>query len=256
MCSSPPYTSLLPSKFVYLLSIISATVIALEFGGRYLFEDVSFRIGPHDRIGLVGSNGAGKTTLLKMLVGDISPEKGEIARAKYVTVGYLPQEGMSTAGKTLYGEAESVCGDILETQARLEELHQRMGETQDHESEEFKEMLEVYGELQHKIEASDAFRVKTNVEKVLTGLGFTERDFGRDTGEFSGGWQMRIALAKLLLMQPSLLLLDEPTNHLDLDSLQWLEEYLRGYEGAVMIVSHDRRFLDNMTTKTYELSLA
>jgi ATP-binding cassette, subfamily F, member 3 len=235
--------------------MISATDISLQFGGRYLFEDISFRIGPHDRIGLVGSNGAGKTTLLKMLVGDMSPETGEIARAKYVTVGYLPQEGMSTAGKTLYTEAESVFSDILETQARLDELHQRMGETADHGSEEFQEMLEVYGELQHKMEASEAFRVKTNVEKVLAGLGFTERDFSRDTGEFSGGWQMRIALAKLLLMQPSLLLLDEPTNHLDLDSLQWLEEYLRGYEGAVMIVSHDRRFLDNMTSRTFELSL-
>jgi ATP-binding cassette subfamily F protein 3 len=190
-----------------------------------------------------------------MLVGDITPETGEIARAKYVTVGYLPQEGMSTAGKTLYSEAESIFGDILETQTRLDELHQRMGETADHESEEFKEMLEVYGELQHKMEASEAFRLKTNVEKVLMGLGFTERDFSRDTGEFSGGWQMRIALAKLLLMQPSLLLLDEPTNHLDLDSLQWLEEYLHSYEGAVMIVSHDRRFLDNMTRKTYELSM-
>ena len=235
--------------------MISAVNISLQFGGRYLFEDVSFRIGPHDRIGLVGSNGAGKTTLLKMLVGDITPETGEIARAKYVTVGYLPQEGMSTAGKTLYSEAESIFGDILETQTRLDELHQRMGETADHESEEFKEMLEVYGELQHKMEASEAFRLKTNVEKVLMGLGFTERDFSRDTGEFSGGWQMRIALAKLLLMQPSLLLLDEPTNHLDLDSLQWLEEYLHSYEGAVMIVSHDRRFLDNMTRKTYELSM-
>src|SRR5512141_3122836 len=137
--------------------MISATDISLQFGGRYLFEDISFRIGPHDRIGLVGSNGAGKTTLLKMLVGDISPETGEIARAKYGTVGYLPQEGMSTAGKSLYNEAESVFGDILETQARLDELHQRMGETVDHESEEIKEMLEVYGELQHKIEASDAF---------------------------------------------------------------------------------------------------
>ncbi len=234
--------------------MISTTNISLQFGGRYLFKEISFRIGPHDRIGLVGSNGTGKTTLLKMLVGDISPEHGEIARAKYVSVGYLPQEGMSTAGKTLYGEAESVFGDILETQARLDELHRRMGET-DHETEEFQEMLEVYGELQHKMEASEAFRITATVEKVLTGLGFTERDFSRDTGEFSGGWQMRIALAKLLLMQPSLLLLDEPTNHLDLDSLQWLEEYLRAYEGAVMIVSHDRRFLDNMTRKTYELSL-
>ena len=234
--------------------MISASGISLQFGGRYLFKDIAFRIGPHDRIGLVGSNGAGKSTLLKILVGEQSAEQGEVAKAKYVTVGYLPQEGMSAAGRTLYAEAESVFGDILETQARLEELHQRMGET-DHETEEFQEMLEVYGELQHKLEASDAFRMKAAIEKILMGLGFAERDLGRQTEEFSGGWQMRIALAKLLLMQPSLLLLDEPTNHLDLDSLQWLEEYLRGYEGAVMIVSHDRRFLDNMTSKTYELSL-
>ena len=234
--------------------MISTNGISLQFGGRYLFKEISFRIGPHDRIGLVGSNGAGKTTLLKILVGEQSAEQGEVAKAKYVTVGYLPQEGMSAAGRTLYREAESVFGDILETQARLEELHQRMGET-DHETDEFGEMLEVYGELQHKLEASDAFRMKGTIEKILMGLGFAERDLERQTDEFSGGWQMRIALAKLLLMQPSLLLLDEPTNHLDLDSLQWLEEYLRAYEGAVMIVSHDRRFLDNMTSKTYELSL-
>ena len=234
--------------------MISAVNISLHYGERALFREVSFRIGPHDRIGLVGSNGAGKTTLLRILVGDQSADRGEIARAKYVTVGYLPQEGMAAAGRSLYKEAESVFADVLETQAGLDEVHRRMGEV-DHESEEFRELLEVYGELQHKLEASDAFRMKTGIEKVLTGLGFTETDFGRRTEEFSGGWQMRIALAKLLLRQPSLLLLDEPTNHLDLDSLQWLEEYLRSYDGAVMIVSHDRRFLDNMTAKTYELSL-
>lgn len=234
--------------------MISAVNISLHYGERPLFREVSFRIGPHDRIGLVGSNGAGKTTLLRILVGDQSADRGEIARAKYVTVGYLPQEGMSAAGRSLYKEAESVFADVLETQAGLDEVHRRMGEL-DHESEEFRELIEVYGELQHRFEASDAFRMKTGIEKVLTGLGFTEEDFGRLTEEFSGGWQMRVALAKLLLRQPSLLLLDEPTNHLDLDSLQWLEEYLRAYDGAVIIVSHDRRFLDNMTAKTYELSL-
>ena len=234
--------------------MISAVNISLQYGERFLFREVSFRIGPHDRIGLVGSNGAGKSTLLRMFVGDQSADRGEIARAKYVTVGYLPQEGMSAAGRSLYTEAESVFADVLETQAGLDEVHRRMGEV-DHESEEFGELLEVYGELQHRLESSEAFRMKTGIEKVLTGLGFAEKDFGRMTEEFSGGWQMRIALAKLLLRQPSLLLLDEPTNHLDLDSLQWLEEYLRAYDGAVMIVSHDRRFLDNMTAKTYELSL-
>ena len=234
--------------------MISAVNLSLQFGGRSLFKEVSFRVGPHDRIGLVGSNGAGKSTLLRILVGTQSADRGDIAKAKYVTVGYLPQEGMSAAGRTLYNEVESIFADILDTQSGLEEIHRRMGEI-DHETDEFRELLEVYGELQHKLEASDAFRMKTGIEKVLAGLGFREEDYGRMTDEFSGGWQMRIALAKLLLQQPSLLLLDEPTNHLDLDSLGWLEEYLRAYEGAVMIVSHDRRFLDNMTEKTYELSL-
>lgn len=235
--------------------MIAGVNISLQFGSRILLSDVSFRIGPRDRIGLVGSNGAGKTTLLKVLVGAMVPDKGEVNKAKYVTVGYLQQEGMTAAGRSLFHEAQSVFDDILATQARLEDVHRRMAESTDHESNEFRELLDVYGELQHKVEASDAFRMEGDIERVLCGLGFREEDFERDTGEFSGGWQMRIALAKLLLMQPSLLLLDEPTNHLDLDSLEWLEEYLQAYEGAVMIVSHDRRFLDTMTRKTYELSL-
>ncbi len=235
--------------------MISAVNIELSFGGRELFKDVSFRIGTHDRIGLVGSNGAGKSTLLRLLIGENSADKGEIAKAKYVTVGYLPQEGMHVEGRTLYKEVETAFGDVLEAQARLEEVHERMGIVS-HEDEEFAELLELYGELQHKLEDSDAFRMKAKIEKVLLGLGFSVEDMDRQTSEFSGGWQMRIALAKLLLIQPSLLLLDEPTNHLDLDSLQWLEEYLQSYEGAVIVVSHDRRFLDTMTTKTYELSLS
>ncbi|MFN0159540.1 MAG: ATP-binding cassette domain-containing protein [Bacteroidota bacterium] len=234
--------------------MISAVNILLQFGGRELFKEISFRIGPHDRIGLVGSNGAGKSTLLKLLVGETTPDSGEVAKAKYVTVGYLPQDGLHARGKTLYKEVESVFGDVIETQARLDQISQRMGEV-DHETEEFAELLEIYGEMQHKLEAADAFRLKSNIEKILLGLGFVVSDMERLTDEFSGGWQMRIALAKLLLIQPSLLLLDEPTNHLDLDSLQWLEEYLQSYEGAVIIVSHDRRFLDTMTKKTYELSL-
>ncbi len=235
--------------------MISAINISLHFGERAVLKEVSFRIGARDRIGLVGSNGAGKTTLLKVLLGEMQPDAGEIAKAKYVTVGYLPQEGQHVEGRTLYREVETAFGDVLETQQRLDDVHRRMNELIDHESEEFRELLDLYGELQHKLEDSDAFRMQMKIEKVLLGLGFTVGDLQRPTAEFSGGWQMRIALAKLLLLQPSLLLLDEPTNHLDLDSLQWLEGYLQSYEGAVMIVSHDRRFLDNMTTKTYELSL-
>ncbi len=234
--------------------MIAGVNITLQFGERPIFEDVSFRVGPHDRIGLVGSNGTGKSTLLRMLVGEQTPDKGELARAKFVTVGYLPQDGLHAHGKSLYHEVETVFGDVLETQDRIAQINDRMATT-DHESEEFQELLELYGELQHKLEDSDAFRMKSKIEKVLLGLGFSVSDLQRETDEFSGGWQMRIALAKLLLLQPSLLLLDEPTNHLDLDSLQWLEEYLQSYEGAVMLVSHDRRFLDTMTTKTYELSL-
>ncbi len=234
--------------------MISAVNVTLQFGERPIFDEVSFRIGPHDRIGLVGSNGAGKSTLLKMLMGEQEPEKGELARAKFVTVGYLPQDGLHAHGKSLYHEVETVFGDVLQTQERIEQINNSMA-TVDHETEEFQELLELYGELQHKLEDSDAFRMKSKIEKVLLGLGFSVSDMERDTDEFSGGWQMRIALAKLLLLQPSLLLLDEPTNHLDLDSLQWLEEYLQSYEGAVMLVSHDRFFLDTMSTKTYELSL-
>ncbi len=234
--------------------MISAVNIALQYGGRPLFKGASFHIGPRDRIGLVGSNGAGKSTLLKILAGLALPDTGEVIRAKYVTVGYLPQEGMTAAGRSLYREVESAFGTVLELQQRLEDAHRRMAEIP-HDQPEFQEILEVYGELQHRLEASDAFQMKAAIEKVLMGLGFSTRDVNRPTEEFSGGWQMRIHLARLLLMEPSLLLLDEPTNHLDLDSLEWLEEYIRGYEGAVIIVSHDRRFLDNMTTKTYELSL-
>ncbi len=225
----------------------------MQFGGRTLFDDVSFMIGPHDRIGLVGSNGTGKSTLLKIIAGLQQSEHGSIGKAHYVTVGYLPQDGVIASGLTLYKEVETAFEDILLVQQELDEAHQRMGSF-DPATSEYQETLEIYGELQHKLEDLDAFRMKSKIERVLMGLGFSIPDLERQTEEFSGGWQMRIALAKLLLKEPSVLLLDEPTNHLDIESLQWLEEYLHNYNGAIILVSHDRAFLDSLTTTTLALS--
>jgi ATP-binding cassette subfamily F protein 3 len=229
--------------------------ISLQFGGRVLFDDLSCMIGPHDRIGLVGSNGTGKTTILRVITGIVQPDAGTISKAKFVTVGYLPQEGIAVSGRTLYEEAESAFEDVLEVQRELEDARQSLARLSP-ESEEHTETLEVFGELQHKLEDLDAFRMRSKVESVLMGLGFSVPDLERMTEEFSGGWQMRIEIAKLLLREPSVLLLDEPTNHLDLESLQWLEEYLRGYHGAVVLVSHDRALLDNLCSRTFALSLS
>jgi ATP-binding cassette subfamily F protein 3 len=234
--------------------MVSANNIALRFADRTLLNDVSFRIGARDRIGLVGSNGTGKSTLLRILTGTVQADSGSLTKARYVTVGYLPQEGVTASGRTLIEEAESVFADVVEAQSRLEDIQRRMGEVEEG-SDEAAELLDLCGELQHHLEISNAFTMRAEAEAVLAGLGFSQRDFGRSVDEFSGGWQMRIALARLLLQEPSLLLLDEPTNHLDLDSLQWLEEYIRTYRGALILVSHDRRFLDTLTERTFELSV-
>ena len=211
-------------------------------------------ISPHDRIGLVGSNGTGKTTLLKIITGLVQPDSGAVNKANFVTVGYLQQEGVAVSGRTLYEEAASAFEDVLEIHQELEEAHQSLGRL-DPQSDEYAETIEIQGELQHKLEDLDAFRMKSKVERVLMGLGFSVSDLTRMTEEFSGGWQMRIELAKLLLREPSVLLLDEPTNHLDLETLQWLEEYLRSYYGAVVLVSHDRAFLDNLCSRTFALTM-
>lgn len=227
----------------------------MQFGGRVLFDEVSLTIGPHDRIGLVGSNGTGKSTLLKIIAGINHAESGSVNKAHYVTVGYLPQDGVIASGLTLYKEVETAFESVMEVRHELEEAQGRLVSL-DPENEEYSETLEVFGELHHKLEDLDAFRMKSKIERVLMGLGFSVVDFNRQTEEFSGGWQMRIALAKLLLKEPSVLLLDEPTNHLDLESLQWLEEYLQRYNGAIILVSHDRTFLDSLTTKTLALGMA
>jgi ATP-binding cassette, subfamily F, member 3 len=244
---------ILEHRVLLAIAMLSLEHITLEFGERSLFQDISTTVGPRDRIGLVGSNGSGKTTLLRIISGSPQGEKGLVQKAHYVTVGYLQQETITLHGRTLYEEVEKAFEDILDTQQKMSEAQDTLTQL-DPSSEEYSETLEVYGELQHKLEDLDAYRMRSKIERVLTGLGFSQSDLNRLTEEFSGGWQMRIAMAKLLLQEPSLLLLDEPTNHLDLESLQWLEEYLRQYNGAIILVSHDRAFLDNLTSRTFALS--
>ena len=233
--------------------MLSANSITIRFGERTLFEDVSFTVSPHDRIGLVGSNGSGKTTLLKAIAGRQLLDGGSIQKASFVTVGYLPQDGVTAAGRTLTAEAHTAFEDAMSTEQSLAEAHESLAGLTP-EAPESAELLEVIGELQHRLEDLDVYRLESKVERVLMGLGFSVSDFGRKTEEFSGGWQMRIELAKLLLREPSVLLLDEPTNHLDIDSQIWLEEYLRSYDGAVILVSHDRAFLDTITSATLALN--
>jgi ATP-binding cassette, subfamily F, member 3 len=233
--------------------MLSLNQISIGFYERTLFSDVSFVISRNDRIGLVGSNGAGKSTLLKIIADIQTPDSGSIEKARFVTVGYLPQDGIIESTVTLYEEAESVFEDIRTLEQKIADAQSALSSF-DPESPEHIEMLNICGDLQHKLDDYDAFRLKSKIEKVLMGLGFSIKDFKRNVTEFSGGWLMRIALAKLLLREPSLLLLDEPTNHLDLDSLQWLEDYLEQYPGAVIIVSHDRTFLDKLTRRTISIS--
>ncbi|MBI5402334.1 MAG: ABC-F family ATP-binding cassette domain-containing protein [Ignavibacteriae bacterium] len=235
--------------------MISLGNIGLSFGARTLFEDVSFRIAGRDRVAFVGSNGAGKSTLLKIIAGIQPQDSGVVAVSKHTTVGYLQQEAAFFEGKTLYDEVYSAADALNRIQEEISETENEIKNFEDTESEEYFDLLNEFSELQERFLLLDGFRLKSKIEKILIGLGFEEEDFLRQTQEFSGGWQMRIMLAKLLLSNPSVLLLDEPTNHLDFESLLWVENYLQNYNGAVVLVSHDRNFLDNITKKTYEISL-
>lgn len=234
--------------------MIDIDSLTLSYSKKVIFDCISANICARDRIGLVGSNGAGKSTLLKILMGLIDPDSGRINRANYVTVGYLPQDGIVAVGRSLFKEVESAFDNILSVQKQLEEANLRLDDLMP-DNEEYYDLLDVVGALEHRLEDLDAVRLKSKIEKVLMGLGFALSDMDRDCGEFSGGWQMRIALAKLLLREPSLLLLDEPTNHLDLTSLRWVENYLKKYEGALILISHDRAFLDELCTRTFALSM-
>lgn len=235
--------------------MLSINNLNIQFGEKHLFKDVSVRVHPNDRVGLVGVNGSGKSTLLKIMAGVTGTDAGIVTRGKQTTVGYLPQEITSApAGRSLYEEAQTAFAHLLNAQTEINTISNQLAEMA-HDSPEFTALIEKQGSLQHILDHSDFYRMQSQIEKVLFGLGFKEPDLAKDCGSFSGGWLMRLMLAKLLLTRPVLILLDEPTNHLDLDSLTWLEDFLRSYEGAMIIISHDRMFLDNISSATWELSL-
>jgi ATP-binding cassette subfamily F protein 3 len=227
----------------------------IRYGEKHLFKDISTVVHPGDRIGLVGVNGTGKSTLMKIMAEEIAADDGVVSKSKHFTVGYLPQEpALLSSQRSLYEEALQSFGELLELQKEADRLHAELGKTNE-SNDDFAEILHRQGEIQHQLDNSDIYTIRTKTEKVLFGLGFSEADLEAEVASFSGGWIMRLLLAKMLLQSPSLLLLDEPTNHLDLDSLTWLESFLQSYHGALVIISHDRMFLDRTTSQTWELSL-
>ncbi|WP_296005594.1 ABC-F family ATP-binding cassette domain-containing protein [uncultured Alistipes sp.] len=235
--------------------MISLDNLTVSYGGWTLFDNISFLINPKDRIGLVGKNGAGKTTLLRIITGEQQPTSGAVTVNGECTIGYLPQTMRVADTTTLVDETAKAFEEVLRLEAEIERLTREIAERTDYESADYEQLLHRLNDAQDHYHILGGETRDADIEKTLLGLGFKREDFGRATSEFSGGWRMRIELAKLLLRRPSIFLLDEPTNHLDIESIQWLEEYLRNYNGAVLLISHDRAFLDNVTNRTVELSL-
>jgi ATP-binding cassette subfamily F protein 3 len=229
--------------------MLSIQNLRVEYGARVLFNDLSFTVQPRERIAFAGHNGAGKSTLMKCVAGIIQPSSGKVTAPKGFRVGYLPQEGIHVKGITLWDETESAFAEAVEIKKKIDELSDSLDHL-DPRSSPFSECLEEIGNLELALEAFDPNRMKPKIQSVLLGLGFSESDFGRDCGHFSGGWQMRIAMAKLFLQAPEVLLLDEPTNHLDIDSQAWVENYLITYQGSILLISHDRALLDTLCTRT------
>lgn len=233
--------------------MIDLSNISLQFNGNYLFENINFRINSGDKISLVGANGTGKSSLLKIINGNLQPETGKISRQKNISIGYLPQENITHKDNSLLDEALSALTDIVGLRNKESEITGAL--SRDIPDEEKLDLVNQLGEVHHKLEELDSYTAESKVKKILLGLGFYEDDFNRQTNEFSGGWQMRIALAKILISQNDLLLMDEPTNHLDIDSLEWLINFLKNYRGALLIVSHDKHFINEITNKTLEIYL-
>ena len=235
--------------------MISLDNLSISYGGWTLFDGISFMINPKDRIGLVGKNGAGKTTLLRVITGEQQPTEGAVTVNGECSIGYLPQQMRVADTTTLIAETAKAFDEVLRIEADIERLTAEIGSRTDYESTEYEELIHQLNVANDRYHILGGDTREADIERTLLGLGFKRTDFERPTREFSGGWRMRIELAKLLLKRPSIFLLDEPTNHLDIESIQWLEEYLKNYNGAVLLISHDRAFLDNVTTRTIEISL-
>ncbi len=229
--------------------------LSIHFGGRYLFDNVSLAVGTDDKIGLIGRNGAGKSTMLKLIYGLESPESGKISIPNGYQIGYLPQEIKTDSTKPIFEEAESAMEDLKTLENDINRYTKELEVRTDYESDEYMQIIEKLTEASEIFHHKGGQSIEAEVEKVLIGLGFDRSDFTRGMNEFSGGWQMRVFLAKILLTRNDLILLDEPTNHLDIESIRWLEVFLKSYQGAIMVVSHDRRFLDNISNRTIEFSL-
>ena len=235
--------------------MVGVNNVVLHFADRAIFNSISFIINKQDRIGLVGKNGAGKSTLLKTLAGLQKLDAGSISFPTGLTVGYLPQDMDFISGRTVWEETESSFSQSLKIQEKIDKINHQLSVREDYESESYLKMLDDLSDSNEKLNLLGVDTIEAQIEKILLGLGFKRKDFYRQTNEFSGGWRMRIELAKILLQNSDLLLLDEPTNHLDIESIQWLEEFLKSYPGAVVLISHDRAFLDNLTNRTVEISL-
>jgi ATP-binding cassette subfamily F protein 3 len=235
--------------------MLTATNIYVQYGDRILLDRINLVIGNNDKIGLVGRNGAGKSTLLKIIAGMMSPDEGTLARPSDTTLGFLHQEMNLPKGKTVIEETLTAFEETRKMEARLQAIQEEMSHRTDYESDSYTNLLNEFSDLNHQFHLHGGENMEGEAEKVLKGLGFKNSDFQRLTDEFSGGWQMRIELAKMLLQRPNYLLLDEPTNHLDIESIIWLEGFLASYEGAVLVISHDKTFLDNVTKRTVEIEL-
>lgn len=235
--------------------MISVNQLTIEFGGFQLFNNVSFLVNPKDRIGLVGKNGAGKSTLLKVFMGIQPASKGTVTLPSDISLGYLPQNMVCKDSRTVFDEAREAFSEVLRLDEEIKKINTELADRTDYESPEYLKLIHKLSDAGDRYHILGGGAIEANIEQTLLGLGFKANDFERQTSEFSGGWRMRIELAKILLQKPNVLLLDEPTNHLDIEAIQWFEDFLKDYPGAVVLISHDRAFLDNITKRTVEISL-